>query len=51
MENTQHTLRDSLERDNLESIYSILEDETDQNQLADDFIVSCIEEVRQLKTY
>ena len=28
---------------------SILEDETNKNQFADEFFISCIEEVRQLK--
>ena len=33
-------MHDSLQSDDLEAIYSILEHETNKNQLADDFIVS-----------
>ena len=33
-------MHDSLERDDLEAICSILNNETNKNQVADDFIVS-----------
>ena len=45
-----HT-QDSLESDDLEAIRSILEDETNKNRSADKFIISFIEDVRQLETY
>ena len=43
---TQHKMHNGLE-----AVCSILEDETNKNQLADDFIASCIEDLRQLRTY
>ena len=43
-------LHDFLERDDLEAICSILEDETNKNQLAHDIIV-IIDDGRQLNTY
>ena len=42
---------DSLKKGDLEAICSILEDEINKNQLAYDFIASCIQDVIQLKMY
>ena len=41
--------QDYLYGDNLEAICGILEDEANEINLADDFLVSCIEEVRKIK--
>ena len=42
---------DSLKKGDLEAICNILEDEINKNQLAYNFIASCIQGVIQLKMY
>ena len=37
--------------DNLETMCNVSEDERNENQLAEDFIVNCIQDVIQLKIY
>ena len=43
--------QDYLYRGNLEAICGILEDEANEINLADDFLISSIEEVRKIKIY